>query len=183
MIKKKKVKKKEKKNNQEIAWLEYWFTPSLSTPTQFSRRLVLAQEAFALVRRLSPPGAGLAHYLRHRLATSLVAPILLYGAYLFTPNAVSFTRLTTFWQKVQRWATNCFLSTPIRIVAIESCLPPIPLLVSLRQRLAARRAVCCRPLSSQQLHYYTPPSTPSPQTGPWTAQEPAPRAFHQYASP
>ena len=57
----------------------------------------------------------------------------------------SLTRLDTFWHKVKRWATNCFLSTPIGIVAIESWLPPIPLLVSQRQRLATRRMVCSPP--------------------------------------
>jgi len=67
--------------------------------------------------------------------------MLLYGADLFTPNVGSFTRPNTFWHKVQRWATNCFLSTPIGILAIVSCLSPIPLLVSQRQRVAALRTV------------------------------------------
>ena len=89
-----------------------------------------------------PPRARLAPYLCHRLATSLIAPILLYGADHFTPNVGSFTRLNTFWHKVQRWATNSFLSTPISILDIESCLPPIPLIVSQRQRLAPLRTVC-----------------------------------------
>jgi len=128
-----------------LRWLGYWFTPTLSTSTHFSHRLALAPGAFALIRRLSPLGAGLAPYLCHRLATSLVARILLHGADLFTPNAGSFPRLNTFWHKVQRWATNCFSSTPISILAIESCLPPIPLLVSQRQRLAALRTVCSPP--------------------------------------
>ena len=105
----------------------------------------MAQGAFALIGRLSPPGAGLVPYRCHRLATSLVARILLYGADLFTPNVGSLARLDTFWQKVQWWATNCFSSTPIGILAIESCLPPIPLLVSQRQRLAALRTVCSPP--------------------------------------
>jgi len=130
---------------ESLRWLGYWFTPTLSISTHFSCRLALAQGAFALIRRLSPPRAGLAPYLCHRLATSLVGPILLYGADLFTPNVGSLTRLDTFWHKVQRWATNCFSSTPIGILAIESCLPPIPLLVSQRQRLAALRTVCSLP--------------------------------------
>jgi len=115
-------------------WIGYWFTPSLSTSTHFARTLVLAQGAFALVRRLSPSGAGLAPYLCHRLATSLVAPILLYGADLCTPNVGSLTRLDTFWHKVLRWATTCF-----------SLLPPIHLVVSPRQSLAALRTVCSLP--------------------------------------
>ena len=52
-----------------LRWLGFWFTPTLCTSTHFSRRLALAQGAFAHIRRLSPPGAGLAPYLCHRLAT------------------------------------------------------------------------------------------------------------------
>ena len=69
----------------EIRWLGYWFTPSLSTNTHFARRLSLAQGAFDAVKRLSPPAKGLPPYLCHRLASSLIAPILLYGSDLFTP--------------------------------------------------------------------------------------------------
>jgi len=101
-----------------LRWLGYWFTRALATSTHFSRRMALAQGAFALIRRLSPSMAGLAPSLCHRLASSLIAPILLCGADLFTPNAASLSRLNTFWQKVQRWATNCFSSTPIGILAI-----------------------------------------------------------------
>jgi len=140
--------------------LGYWFTPTLSTTIHFSRRLALAQGAFAHIRRLSPPGVWLAPYLCHRLATSLVAPILLYGADLYTPNVGSLTRLNTFWHKVQRWATNCFSSTLIGMLAIESCLPPIPLLVSQRQRQSALRTVCSPPSvnpAAARLH----PSFPS----------------------
>jgi len=91
-----------------LRWLGYWFMPSLSSSTHFSRRLGRAQRAFTLMRCLSPPVAGRAPYLCHRLATSLVAPILLYGSDLFTPNVGSLSRLNPFWHKVQRWATNCF---------------------------------------------------------------------------
>ena len=76
------------------------------------------------------------------------------------PNVGSFTRLNIFWHKVQRWATNCFSSTPIDILAIESCLPPVPLLVSRRQGLAALRTVCSPPRinpATARLH----PSFPS----------------------
>jgi len=128
-----------------LRWLGSLFTPTLSASTHFSCQLVLARGAFALIRHLSPPGAGLAPYLCHRLATSLVALILLWGADLFTPNTGSLWRLNTFWHKVQRWATNCFSSTPISMLAIETCLPPIPLLVSHRQRLAALPTVCSPP--------------------------------------
>jgi len=122
--------------------------------------LALAQGAFVLVRRLSPPGAGLPPYLCHRLATSLIAPILLYGADLFTPSVGTTTRLDTFWRKVQRWTTNCFSATPTGILSVESCLPPVSLLVTHRQRLAALRVVCSPPWvnpATARLH----PSFPS----------------------
>jgi len=125
-----------------VWWLGYWFTPALDPAAHFSRRLTLAQGAFALFRRLSPPGAGLPPYLCHRLATSLIAPILLYGADLFTPTVGTTTRLDTFWRKVQRWTTNCFSATPNGILSVESCLPPVSLLITHRQRLAALRVVC-----------------------------------------
>jgi len=128
-----------------LRWLGYWFTPTLSPSTHFSRRRAQAQGAFTLIRHLSPPGTGLAPYGCHRFARSLVGPILLYGVDLFTPNAGSLSRLNTFWHKVQTWATNCFSSTPIGILAIESCLPAVPLLVLQRQRLAALQTVCSPP--------------------------------------
>jgi len=149
---------------ESLRWLGYWFTPTLFTSTHLLRRLALAQGAFAIMRHRSPPRAGHAPCLCHRLAPSLVAPILLDGADLFTPNVGSLTRLDTFWHKVQWWATNCFSSTPIGILAIESCLPPIPLLVSQRQRLAALRTVCSRPALIRQQRASTPPSLPSPLT-------------------
>jgi len=128
-----------------IRWLGYWFTPALDLAAHFSRRLALAQGAFALIRRLSPPGAGLPPYLCHRLATSLVAPTLLYGADVFTPSVGTTVRLDTFWRQVQRWTTNRFSATPTGIRSVESCLPPISLMISHRQRLAALRVVCSPP--------------------------------------
>jgi len=131
--------------SNSVRWLGHWFTPALDPAALFSRRLALAQGAFALVRCLSPPRAGLPPYLCHRLATSLIAPILLYGADLFTPSVGTTTRLDTFWRKVQRWTTNCFSATPTGILSVESCLPPISLLIAHRQRLAALRVVCSPP--------------------------------------
>jgi len=128
-----------------VGWLGYRFTPALDPAAHLSRRLALAQGAFALICRLSPPGAGLPPYLCHRLATSLIAPILLYGADLFTPSVGTTTCLDTFWRKVQRWTTNCFSATPTGILSVESCLPPVSLLIAHRQRLAALRVVCSPP--------------------------------------
>ena len=86
--------------SDSVPWLGYWFTPALDPAAHFSRHLALGQGAFALIRRLSPPGARLPPYLCHRLATSLVAPILLYGADLFTPGVCTTARLDPFWRKV-----------------------------------------------------------------------------------
>ena len=146
-------------HGNSVGWLGYWFTPALDPAAHFSRRLSLAQGAFALIRRLSPPGGGLPPYLCHRLATSLVAPILLYGADLFTPSVGTTTRLDTFWRKVQRWTTNCFSATPTGILSMESCLPPVSLLITHRQRLAALRVVCSPPSvnpATARLHPYFP---------------------------
>jgi len=143
-----------------VRWLGYWFTPALYPAAHFSHRQALAQGAFALIRCLSPPGTGLPPYLCHRLATSLVAPILLYGADLFTPSVGMTTRLDTFWRKVQRWTTNCFSATPTGILSVEWCLPPVSLLITHRQRLAALRVVCSPPSvnpATARLH----PSFPS----------------------
>ena len=68
--------------------------------------------------------------------------MLLYGSDIFMPNARSFSRLNTCWHKVQRWTTNCFSSTPMAMLAIEACLPPVPLLISPQKSLAALQAVC-----------------------------------------
>jgi len=51
-------------------------------------------------------------------------------------------RLNIFWHKVERWTTNCFSATPTGILAVESCLPPVALLISQRPRLAALPTVC-----------------------------------------
>jgi len=136
-----------------LRWLGSWFTPALDSSAHFSRRLALALGVFALIRRLSPPGAGLAPYLCHRLATSLIAPILVYGADLFKPSAGTMACLNTFWHKVQRWTMHCFSATPTGILAVESCLPPVALLISQRQRLAALRIVC----SPQEINPATAP--------------------------
>lgn len=80
----------------------YWFMPTRSSSTHFLRRLLLAQAAFGLITWLSPPRVGLAPYLCHKLARSLIASILLYRADLFTPNTGFLSRLNTFRHKLQR---------------------------------------------------------------------------------
>jgi len=60
----------------EVRCLGYWFTPSISTTPHFTKRLAKAQAAFVAIKRLSPPGMGLLPFLYHRLASSLLFPIL-----------------------------------------------------------------------------------------------------------
>jgi len=129
----------------EVRWLGYWFTPSLSPNAHFSKRLSLVQGALDSIKRLSPSGKGLPPYLCHRLDSSLLAPVLLYGADLYTSSVRIQDKLDVFWHRVQRWVTNCFSSTPVPILAIEACLPPLVLLIEHQQRVAALRIVCSPP--------------------------------------
>ena len=129
----------------EVQWLGYWFTPSISTTTHFTKRLAKAQAAFVAVKRLSPPGMGLPPFLYHRLASALLFPILSYGADVFKPTIHMTRKLSAFWHKVQRWATNCFACTPIDILAVEACLPPLDLLLAYKRRLADLRVMCSPP--------------------------------------
>ena len=129
----------------EVRWLGYWFTPSFSTTTHFVKRLAKAQAAFVAVKRHSPPGIGLPPFLCHRLASSLLFPILSYGADDFLPTVHMIRKLAVFWHKDQRWTTNCFVSTPTDILAIEACLPPLELLLKYKRRLASLRILCSPP--------------------------------------
>jgi len=129
----------------EVRWLGYWFTPTISTTPHLVKRLAKAQAAFVAVKRLSPPGTGLPPYLCHRLASSLLFPILSYGADAFLPTVHMTRKLSAFWHKVQRWTTHCFMSTPTDILAIEACLPPLDLLLAYKRRLAHLRVLCSPP--------------------------------------
>ena len=129
----------------EVRWLGYWFTPSISTTTHFTKRLAKAQAAFVAVKRLSPPGMGLPPFLCHGLASSLLCPILSYGADVFKPTVHMARKPSVFRHKVQRWSTNCFACTPTDILAVEACLPPLDLLMSYKRRLANLRVMCSPP--------------------------------------
>jgi len=129
----------------EVRWLGYWFTPSISMTPHFVKRLAKAQPAFVAVKRLSPPGIGLPPFLCHRLASSLLFPILSYGADAFSPTVHMTRKLSAFWHKVQRWVTNCFMCTPTDILAVEACLPPLELLLTYKRRLAHLRILCSPP--------------------------------------
>lgn len=82
-----------------------------------------AQAAFVVVKMLSQPGMGLPPFLYHRLASSLLFPILTYGGEVFARSAHTIRTMSSFWHKVQKWTTNCFMGTPTNILAIEACLP------------------------------------------------------------
>jgi len=129
----------------EVRWLGYWFTPSISTTRHFVKTLAKALAAFVAVKRLSPPGIGLPPFLCHRLASSLLFPILSYGADASLPTVHMTRKISVFWHKVQRWTTNCFMCTPTDILAIEACLPPLELLLTYKRRLAHLRILCSPP--------------------------------------
>ena len=129
----------------EVQWLGYWFTLSISTTPHFPKRLAKAQAAFVAVQRLSPPGMGLPPFLFHRLASSLLFPILSYGADTFKPTVHMTRKMSAFWHKVQRWTTNCFSCTPTGILAVEACLPLLDLLRTYKYRLTCLRVLCSPP--------------------------------------
>ena len=110
-----------------VRWLEYWFTPALTTIHHFRHRLFLAraQAVFFFGKRLSFPGAGVTPIWCHLIANGLLLPILTYGADLLTPNSSALRGMNSFWHTVQRWTTNNFYSTPTSILSWEACLPPI----------------------------------------------------------
>ena len=131
--------------SDKLCWLGYWFVPNISSSAHFSRRLALSQAAFAAVRRRSTAGGGIPPHLCHRLAYSLLFPILSYGADLFVPSKGLLSKMDVHWRQVQRWVTNCFRTTPLPILSAESCLPPLHVLFSHKRRMAALRLVCSPP--------------------------------------
>ena len=96
------------------------------------------------IKRLSLPGMGLPPFLCHRLASSLLFPILGYGGDVFTPT-VHMIKLSSVSHKIQRWCMNCFTCTPTDILAIEACLPPLDLLFAYKKCLANSRILCFPP--------------------------------------
>ena len=123
--------------SDKLRWLGYWFVPNVASSANFSRRLALSQAAFPSVRLLSNTGKGVSPHLCHRLAYCLMFPILSYGADLFTPTKGLLNKMEVHWLQVQRWGTNCFRSTPVPILATESCLPPLTVLLPHKKRMAA----------------------------------------------
>ena len=68
-------------------------------------------------------------------------PILSYGADLFTATKGLLNKMEVHWRQLQRWVTNRFRSTPVPILAAESCLPPLTVLVAHKRRMAALRLI------------------------------------------
>ena len=120
-------------------------------------------------KRLSPPGIGLPPILWHRLASSLLFPILSYGVDVFKPTVHMTRKLSAFWHKVQRWSTNCFTCTPTDILAVEAWLPSLDLLLAYKRRLVSLRVMCSPP-------GINPGGSPTPSLPPDTvAVPPCPR--------
>jgi len=89
---------------------------------------------------------GLAPDINRRLATGLILPILTYGADLFTPNACSLGKMTILWNRVLRWTTNCFYSTPMSILPCKACLHSLDSLLPHKRKMAAFRMTFSFPL-------------------------------------
>ena len=68
-------------------------------------------------------------------------PILSYGPDLFTPTKGLLNEIEVHWRQVERWVTNCFRSTPVPILAAESCLPPLSVLLPHKRWMAALRLI------------------------------------------
>src|SRR5437868_9549782 len=135
----------------------------MDTTPHFTKRLALAQGAFAMIKQLSSPGSGLPPYLNRRLAIGLLLPILTYGCDLFSPNSTMQDKMTVFWNKVIRWITNCFSSTLVPILACEACLPPLFSLLPHRYHMAVLRFTCAPPEINHAASSL-PPSFPSPSS-------------------
>ena len=118
----------------------------METSVHFHKRLALAQGAFSIIKQLSTPGMGLAPHMNRRLASGLILPILTYGADLLVPNSSMLGKMTVLWNRVLRWVTNSFLSTPVSVLPCEACLPPLDSLLPHKRKMAAFRMACSSPL-------------------------------------
>ena len=127
--------------SEKLQWLGYWIVPNLASSAHFSRRLALSQAAFSSVRRLSDADKGISPHLCHRLAYCLMFLILSYGADLFTPTKGLLDKMEVRWRQVERWVTNFFQSTRVPILAAESCLPPLSVLLPHKGRMAPLRLI------------------------------------------
>ena len=125
--------------SSSVQWLGYWFTPPMESSVHFHKCLALVQGAFSIIKQLSHPGMGLASYMNRRLALALILPILTYGPDLLVPNSAILSKMTVLWNRVLRWVTNCFLSTPVSVLPCKACLPPLDLLLPHKRKMGAFR--------------------------------------------
>jgi len=89
------------------------------------------------------------------------------------PTAHIVRKLSVFWHKVLRWTTNCFMSTPTDILAVEACLPPLGLIFVYKRRLANLRIMCSPP----EINPATARLPPSVQTPSLHRHSPDPRVL------
>ena len=125
----------------KTGWLGYWFVRNLASSTHFTWHLALSQPAFSSVRCLSHVGKGISPHLCHCLAYCLIFPILPYGPNLFTPTKGLLNKMEVDWWQGLRWVTHCFQSSPVRILAAESCLPRLTVLLPHKRRMAALKLI------------------------------------------
>ena len=118
----------------------------MESSVHFHKCLALAQGAFSIIKQLSPPGIGLAPNMNRRLAWGLILHILTYGADLLVPNSAMLSKMMVLWNRVLRWVTNCFLSTPVSVLACEACLQPLDSLLPCEYKMASFRMACSSPL-------------------------------------
>ena len=70
-------------------------------------------------------------------------------------------KMTVLWNRVLRWVTNSFLSTPVSVLPCEACLPPLDSLLPHKRKMAAFRMACSSPLINPAAARL-PPTFPSP---------------------
>ena len=60
---------------------------------------------------------------------------------MYIPTKGLLNKMEVNWRQVQRWVTNCIRSTHMPILAAESCLPPLSVLLPHKGRIAALRLI------------------------------------------
>jgi len=72
-------------------------------------------------------------------------PILSYDSDLYTPTKGLQSKMDAHWCQVQRSVTNCFQSTSILVLATESCLQPLCVLLKHKRYMATLRLIFSLP--------------------------------------
>jgi len=129
----------------KLRWCGYWFVPNFASSAHFSHRLALSHAAFAAIRCHSSYGSWVSPHLCYRLPFSLLFPILSSDADLFVPSKGLLSKMEIHSRQVQHWVSNCFLATPLPILAPEAYLPLLAVLLYQKRQMAALRLVCSPP--------------------------------------